>query len=113
MSWQKCPICNGEGQLNNNGISSAVFRVCPTCHGSRIINELTGLPPIHPTPHPLQEINEITRKKKLHEMDDLERMKEGERIPTHISDEQKESEIKDIIDRTEALIQQRRIKKNL
>jgi hypothetical protein len=42
--WQKCPICNGKGYINEllaNGSSST----CPTCNGTRLISELTGNPP--------------------------------------------------------------------
>ncbi len=45
--WQKCPICNGEGRITNNGYSSSLFSTCPTCNGTRIISELTGLPPAY------------------------------------------------------------------
>jgi len=42
--WQKCPICNGTGQASTlvNGIYNSI---CPTCSGSRIISQITGLPP--------------------------------------------------------------------
>lgn len=43
--WQKCPICNGEGNVSNNGLSSSTHKVCPLCKGSMIISELNGLPP--------------------------------------------------------------------
>lgn len=43
--WQKCPICDGEGRITSNGLSSSVHQVCPVCKGARIISELTGLPP--------------------------------------------------------------------
>ena len=42
--WQKCPICDGEGRVTSNGLSSSVHQVCPTCNGARIISELNGLP---------------------------------------------------------------------
>lgn len=71
MSWQKCPICNGDGQVNNNFSTSSIYKICPLCDGKRIISELTGLPP-----------NVIG-------------------IPVKISDEQKASEIADIMKRTE------------
>lgn len=35
--WQKCPICLGVG---NTG-----FNKCSTCNGTKIISELSGLPP--------------------------------------------------------------------
>lgn len=37
--WQKCPICNGNGFVE-------VGKTCPTCKGERIINKLTGKPPV-------------------------------------------------------------------
>ena len=39
--WQKCPICNGTGK-------DPLFqeKYCTVCNGYKIINELTGLPPI-------------------------------------------------------------------
>lgn len=42
MSWQKCPICNGSGQIE---LGLATVKVCPTCNGARIISEINGLPP--------------------------------------------------------------------
>jgi len=42
--WQKCPICDGEGRVTSNGLSSSVHQVCPTCNGARIISELNGSP---------------------------------------------------------------------
>ncbi len=46
--WQKCPICNGEGKVTSSSYTTSSFFICstcPTCNGSRIISELTGLPP--------------------------------------------------------------------
>lgn len=40
--WQKCPICNGSGQVNGLSI---LFQTCSVCNGKKIISELTGLPP--------------------------------------------------------------------
>ena len=42
--WQKCPICDGEGRVTSNGLSSSVHQVCSVCKGARIISELNGLP---------------------------------------------------------------------
>jgi hypothetical protein len=43
MSWQKCPICHGTGI----GLSAHSL-VCSTCSGYKIINTVTGLPPVPP-----------------------------------------------------------------
>lgn len=40
--YQKCPICNGSGLAPTLTSSNST---CPCCHGSRIIDEVTGLPP--------------------------------------------------------------------
>ena len=42
--WQKCPICNGTGKIHNTSLLAS-FDVCSTCNGTKIISELTGLPP--------------------------------------------------------------------
>lgn len=42
MSYQRCPICDGEG---NNGMLGAEFAICDTCNGKKIIHTDTGLPP--------------------------------------------------------------------
>ncbi len=43
MSYQRCPICNGEGIIST--VTTICFETCPTCRGARIIDEVTGLPP--------------------------------------------------------------------
>lgn len=40
MSYQKCPVCEGTGEIPN-----IVGVRCMTCGGSGIIHEVTGLPP--------------------------------------------------------------------
>lgn len=40
MSWQKCPICDGEGTR-----VGPLRQICPTCKGQRIIDTVTGSPP--------------------------------------------------------------------
>lgn len=42
--WQKCPICNGSGNVLS-GFGSLQTKICTVCNGKKIINELTGLPP--------------------------------------------------------------------
>ena len=43
--WQKCPICYGTGKIPNLNSSSA-YSICTVCNGFKIINKLTGLPPV-------------------------------------------------------------------
>jgi len=43
--WQKCPICNGSGQVETDGMSTNPYTLCPTCKGWRIISTITGRPP--------------------------------------------------------------------
>lgn len=54
MSWQKCPVCNGEGTICIPISYAGTNPVCPTCKGARIISELTGLPPVYAAPDPLK-----------------------------------------------------------
>ena len=37
MPFQRCPICNGSGQIPADGFTSSVYQQCPTCNGQRII----------------------------------------------------------------------------
>lgn len=56
MSFQKCPICNGTG---DNPFTLELPREtwpCPTCKGARIIDEVTGLPPIIEEKHSIFEL---------------------------------------------------------
>ena len=55
MSYQKCPICNGTG--NDPFIVAGQFTSypCPTCKGARIIDDVTGIPPVLPEKHNLFE----------------------------------------------------------
>ena len=48
MSWQKCPVCNGNGTIVIPGTLKG-SNPCPTCNGHRIISELTGKPPTYET----------------------------------------------------------------
>lgn len=45
MSFQKCPICLGTGDDPFVLELPRSTWPCPTCKGTRIISELTGLPP--------------------------------------------------------------------
>ena len=40
VSWQNCPHCGGAGSVGFVGIP------CPVCFGKRIIDDVTGKPPI-------------------------------------------------------------------
>jgi len=42
--WQQCPQCKGSGVEPTIGIHSNI-PICTVCNGSKIINQLTGLPP--------------------------------------------------------------------
>jgi DnaJ-class molecular chaperone len=35
--WQLCPKCFGEGQVENVGTSSSVYRICPVCNGNKTL----------------------------------------------------------------------------
>ncbi len=35
--WQRCPVCDGDGQILADGFTSLVYQQCPTCSGNRII----------------------------------------------------------------------------
>ena len=59
--WQKCPICNGIGSLQNFE-SSSNFIQCRTCNGSGIISEISGLPPARTTSSTITVISPISLK---------------------------------------------------
>ena len=42
MSFQKCPVCEGTGQVPRFGTNP----VCHVCNGHGIIDEVTGQPPV-------------------------------------------------------------------
>lgn len=44
--WEKCSICNGIGLDPNCFIINNNTPKCPVCKGKRIINSLTGKPPV-------------------------------------------------------------------
>ena len=46
--WQKCPICEGKGFIEDTNYNSGkctLTSTCPTCEGHRIISKISGLPP--------------------------------------------------------------------
>ncbi len=45
MSFQKCPVCEGTGQVQRFGVNP----VCHVCSGHGIIDEVTGQPPVSVT----------------------------------------------------------------
>lgn len=57
--WQKCPICKGTGQDESWLVHNGGKPKCPACNGKRIINDLTGKPPIDDTIE-TSDINEVT-----------------------------------------------------
>ena len=59
--WQKCPICKGTGLDPNCFIINNNPPKCPVCKGKRIINTLTGNPPVDDRVEKLpSNINEVT-----------------------------------------------------
>ena len=61
MAYQKCPVCNGVGQVSGgyftragdfntwtftHGLVGYVIEICQVCKGKKIIDEVTGLPPV-------------------------------------------------------------------
>ncbi len=46
--FQKCPCCGGTGK-EYNMLSNTTFNVCSVYKGTKIISELTGLPPSYTT----------------------------------------------------------------
>lgn len=44
MSWQRCPVCDGTGQVPYP-MSVTGTKACPTCRGKRIIHSVSGRPP--------------------------------------------------------------------
>lgn len=44
--WEKCPICKGTGLDPNYKVFNESPPKCPICNGKRIINKLTGKPPV-------------------------------------------------------------------
>jgi DnaJ-class molecular chaperone len=50
MAYQKCPVCNGTGKIENTFVgyttsSTPTHETCHVCNGAGIISEFTGLPP--------------------------------------------------------------------
>jgi hypothetical protein len=50
-NWEKCPLCNGTGLVQANTNSSSATAVCPVCKGEKIINSITGKPPVATAPN--------------------------------------------------------------
>jgi hypothetical protein len=69
-SWQRCPVCLGEGKTRFETYFLA--QICKVCKGSGILNKFTGLPP-----DAYKEVEPFTIKMdqnlpKEHELIDLE-----------------------------------------
>ena len=61
MSYQKCPICNGAGNDPFVVLSYTLVSICPTCKGTRIIDDVTGIPPVVEQKHSIFEPVENSR----------------------------------------------------
>ncbi len=46
MSYQECPVCKGTGKDMTKLVVNKPAPTCTVCNGSRIIDRVTGLPPI-------------------------------------------------------------------
>lgn len=44
--WQKCPVCNGLCTIPSE--FTVARTTCTVCGGTKIISEVTGLPPVYP-----------------------------------------------------------------
>ena len=62
MSYQQCPTCQGIGMVYQNYYYHQV--TCPTCKGARIIDELSGLPPVEQIPKNKLSADDLARLKK-------------------------------------------------
>lgn len=40
--WQKCPICNGTGEIT---LQDGNKKTCDTCNGTKMISTVNGKPP--------------------------------------------------------------------
>lgn len=70
MSYQKCPICDGEGTFTEMVDAETVGTFfCGTCNGAKIIDEVTGLPPIGQIPK--EQLNNPFIKEKFQRVVDI------------------------------------------
>ena len=46
MSWQYCPVCQGSGLVFPTIVLNSTLEKYSVCNGNKIINTLTGEPPI-------------------------------------------------------------------
>jgi hypothetical protein len=44
--WQACPVCKGDGEVNNIHGPCILKVKCTVCEGKKIISTLTGHPPV-------------------------------------------------------------------
>ncbi len=52
--WEVCPLCKGQGYedvvISHEEISQQAMKFCTVCNGRKIINTLTGVPPLVDNP---------------------------------------------------------------
>ena len=75
--WQKCPICNGEGEVQNYGTVTSLFSICPTCNGKRIISEINGLPPNNHIDNSFEQAKEMEKEQIINAFNDGDFMSTG------------------------------------
>lgn len=66
MSWQKCPICNGTGEVLKDGDK---FKTkCRTCNGKGIIHSETGK-------YPMSDIEDKSEDMDINKVNDIDLIK--------------------------------------
>ena len=86
--WQKCPICDGEGRVTSNGVSSSVHQMCPVCKGAKIISELNGLPAQQSVP----TVSKMEKVQTAVEWLKQQYIQRGDTLPSGVFEEAKQME---------------------
>jgi len=90
MSYQKCPICNGTGIDPTPGTTSSTQPRCLVCNGTRIISEVTGLPPQKANTDNVKEMSTFLRTAQLnifaeqHMKNVIDELDKAGELPYHI-----------------------------